>query len=330
MSMTPATTMRAVRYDRYGSAEVLHVSEVPVPPATPGLVQVRVAAASPGAGELPIIAGHLRRFVRTGFPAGVGVEFTGTVSATGDGVDDLATGDPVWGMVPHGTFGAIAEYVSVPRARLASPPSNLDLVEAASLPAAGTTAMTALRTTARVRPGERVLVRGASGGVGTTVVQLAKSMGADVTGLASAPSLGAVLRAGADRALDHRSTPAGALGRFDVIVDLVGTGLPEHLRLLGEGGRFVPLAVDPLHPIRATALVLWQGLLTRGRVRTFSNDPSQAQLTELAALVEAGTLRPAVDRVYPLHATPEAFARLASGGVQGKLVVDMTLDRPAR
>ncbi|SDE25880.1 NAD(P)-dependent alcohol dehydrogenase [Auraticoccus monumenti] len=319
-----ASTMQAARYHRYGDpTDVLQVDEVPRVAPGAGEVQVRVSGAGAGGGEPAIMAGRLRRLLRTRFPAGVGVDFAGTVSAVGSGVGTRRVGDAVWGLVPHRTFGSIAEYVTVPHSRVAPAPRDLDLVLAASLPAAGTTVLTALQDKARLRPGERLLVRGASGGVGAVAVQLGRSMGAHVTGLASRANLDWVRGLGADEVVDYLATDADALGTFDVVLDLVGTDLDGYLRRLAPGGRLLPLALDPGSPLRTLVAMGWANLRTRGRVPSFSNDPSQAQLTRLTRLVESGVLQPTVDSEVPLQATAAAFERLRSGGVRGKVVIAM-------
>ena len=260
------------------------------------------AGASPGAGELPIIAGHRRRFVRTTFPAGVGGGVhrhrhrhrrrrrrpAARHRRVAAGAPWHLRGDRRAGHRRAGPHGPRAAFDRPGHRRL--PARGRDHGDEGP---AGQDAPAPQRAGARARGRRRRRdARGAAGSVHGRPRS---------HGLASAPSLERMLGAGAQRALDHRATRPADLGRFDVIVDLVGTDLPAYVRLLASGGRMVPLALDPLHPLRATALVLWQGLRTRGWVRTFSNNPSSAQLDELAALVDAAALRPAVERTYPLR-----------------------------
>ncbi len=133
--------MRAVRYDRFGPADVLHIVDLPKPQAGPGQVLVRVRAASVNGGEMPIRAGRMRRVMRHRPPAGVGNDFSGHSEAVGDRVQRFRTGDAVWGLMPHLTFGSTAEHLAVPDRLLAPAPSNIDLLEAAALPSAGTTVL---------------------------------------------------------------------------------------------------------------------------------------------------------------------------------------------
>lgn len=310
--------MRAVRYDEFGPADVLRVVEMPVPRPGRGEVLVQVTAAGVGGGEPAIRAGRLRRVMRHRPPAGVGNDFTGHVEALGPEVRDLRPGDPVWGLMPHLTFGSTAEFVAVPRTLLGLAPANVSLLEAAALPSGGTTALTALTSKAALRAGGRLLVRGGTGGVGSLAVQLGRSLGAHVTALASARNLDWVEKLGADTALDHRAVDLAALGPFDVIVDLVGTNLPAVRAALAPGGRMIALALDPDHLLRTFVF------LARFRnVATFSNNPATEQLDALRELVESGAIRPAVDTVLGMADIVEAHRRVEAGGIRGKLVVDV-------
>ena len=317
------TSMRAVRYDRFGPPEVLHISELAAPETGAGDVLVEVHAASVGGGEPMIRAGKLRRIMRLKFPQRTGVDFAGRVASVGADVHGLHIGDAVWGLMPHLAFGSIAEYVAVPEGRLARAPRNLDLVEAAALPAVGTTAITALTDKARLEEGERLLVRGASGGLGSVAVQLGKALGAHVTALVSARNLDWVGDLGADTALDYRTTAPEDLSRFDVILDTVGTDFGAYRRRLTRHGRMLPLALDPDHPLTSAALVAWGSVTDRRRIKAFSNDPSAERIAELTRYVESGAIRPIVDTVFPITAVVESHRRLEAGGVRGKYVIEM-------
>ncbi|MEU4659779.1 NAD(P)-dependent alcohol dehydrogenase [Streptomyces sp. NPDC023723] len=315
--------MRAVQYDRFGPPEVLRVTEVPEPAPGPGQVLVEVHAAGVDAGEIPFRAGRMRAISRAALPRGIGGDFTGRVVAVGAGVRGRRTGDRVWGLMPHFTFGAIADYVAVPAQRLAAAPENLSLLEAAALPTSGTTALTALTDKARLAPGERLLVRGATGGVGSVAVQLGKAIGAHVTALAGAQNLDWVRELGADTALDYRATGPRDLGRFDVVVDLVGTELGGYAARLDRRGRLVALAFDQ---DRIVASMLGTGLraaLRPRRIKLFSNNPSAERLAELTRSAERGDVRPVVHAVLPMADIAEAHRGLEAGGVRGKYVVDM-------
>ncbi|ATE57094.1 NAD(P)-dependent alcohol dehydrogenase [Actinosynnema pretiosum] len=316
--------MRAARYHRFGPPDVLRVEDVPDPEPGPGEVLVRVRAASVEGGEQSFRSGKLRLLARGPFPRGVGTGFSGHVAALGAGVRGRRVGDPVWGLVPHLTTGSVAELVVVPQDRIARAPGNLDLLAAAALPVSGTTAITALRHEARLVAGERLLVRGAAGGVGSALVRFGKSLGAHVTALASARDLDRVTgELGADEALDHRATRPGDLGRFDVVVDVVGTELPAYRRLLTAGGRIVPLAFDHDRPLASLATTALHAALAPHRVKLFSNNPSAERLAELTAAAESGALRPDVDTVFALADVADAHRALEAGGVRGKHLVEV-------
>lgn len=231
----------------------------------------------------------------------------------------------MWGLMPHLTFGAIADYVAVPEQRLARAPKNLDLLEAAALPVVGTTAMTALSGKARLQPGERLLVRGATGGVGSVAVQLGKALGAHVTALAAARNLDWITRLGADEAVDYRTTRPEDLDRFDVIVDVVGTDLGAYRKRLARGGRLVALSFDSDRVVSSMLGIALRAAATPRRVKMFSNNPSADRIAELTRAVEAGTIRPVVDTVFPMRDIAAVHQRLEAGGVRGKYVVDLRL-----
>lgn len=318
------STMRAALYDHYGPPAVLYQGERPVPAAGPGQVLVRVRATSVNGGELAGRAGKVRLvtgLADRGFPKPTGLDFTGEVAGLGAGATGPRVGEPVWGVLPR-RFGAAAEYVAVPPRSLGRAPRSVDLLSAAALPV-GTTAITALRDKARVAKGERVLVRGASGGVGNVAVQLAKSYGARVTAMASAGGLDFVTGLGADEAVDYRTVGAAELGEFDVVLDTVGTDLAAYRRLLAPGGRMVTIAFDLNHKLASLSYIAASAVHGSRRVRFFSGNPDTRLFDELARLTDSGAIRPAVHGVHPLREIAAAHAALEAGGVHGKVLVDV-------
>ncbi|NYI92023.1 NADPH:quinone reductase-like Zn-dependent oxidoreductase [Amycolatopsis endophytica] len=310
--------MRAALFDSYGPPDVLYVGRVPVPEPRPGQVLVRVHAVSVNGGELHGRAGRLRLVTGRRFPQRTGIDFAGEVAADAAG---FRTGAPVWGALSR-TFGAAAEFVAVDADRLAPAPAGTDLIEAAALPAVGTTAITALRDKARLRPGERLLVRGAGGGAGSAVVQLGHSMGAHVTALASAKTCEFVRGLGADEAFDYATTRPADLGRrFDVVLDTVGTDLPAWRGLLAPGGRMVGITFDTRHVLTSLASVAASAVHGRGRIRFFSGNPRRELLADLARRTTSGAIRPVVHEVFPLERIADAHRALETGGVRGKIVV---------
>ncbi|WP_443078159.1 NAD(P)-dependent alcohol dehydrogenase [Streptomyces sp. SP17KL33] len=313
--------MRAALYDRFGGPEVLYVGEVPKPVPGPGEVLVRVGATSVNGGELHARAGRVKLLTGRKFPLRTGLDFAGEIAGFGSPAAGLALGDRVWGVLARSSgFGSAAQYVVVRPERISRRPEGLDPVDAVALPV-GTTAITALRDKARLRPGERLLVRGAAGGVGNVAVQWGKVMGAHVTGLARADNLALVRELGADEALDHRSTTPADLGRYDVVLDTVGKDVPAYRGLLAPGGRMVTIALDTDRIAASLGCLLAGAVHGRSRPRFFSGNPKTELFTELTSYVEQGMLRPVVDTVFPLADIAAAHRALEAGGVRGKHVV---------
>ena len=320
--------MRAVRYERFGPADVLRVVDLPEPTVRPDEVLVKVRAASVGAGEAAIRAGRLRRILRHRPPAGVGNDFAGRVEAVGAQTQRFREGDAVWGVMPHLTFGSTAEYVAVPERLLSLAPTTVGLVEAAALPSSGTTVLTALTQKVQLLPKQRLLVRGASGGVGSIAVQLGRALGAHVTALAGAHNLDWVRELGADEVVDYRTDAVKNLAPFDVIIDSVGTDPQSFRRLLSRDGKMLALAIDTAN-LLGTFVFIARGSIARSRkVVSFSNDPSTEQLEALARYVEKGAIRPLVDTVFPMDDIVEAHRRIEAGGVRGKYVIDVCPPSP--
>ncbi|MFF4474476.1 NAD(P)-dependent alcohol dehydrogenase [Streptomyces sp. NPDC001599] len=312
--------MKAVLFDRYGPPEVLYVGRRPVPAVGPGEVLVRVRAAGVNGGDLHDRTGKVRLVTGRAFPKGCGIDFAGEVAEAGASVRGFREGQRVWGLLGRRT-GSMAEYVAVSPRRIASAPENLTPEEAVSLIAGATTAVTALRDKAALQPGERLLVRGGSGGVGSVAVQVGKVLGGRVVALAGGRNLDFVRGLGAEEALDHRTTALSALGRFDVVLDTVGTEQARVRRLLAPGGRMVAIAPDLDRPLAWIGTVLGSVAHGRGRIRVFSGNPDGALLAEAARLAERGDIVPVVDTVHPLDGVADAQRALAAGGVRGKHVV---------
>lgn len=321
--------MQRAQFHQYGPPEVIHLAQVPVPTPKPGEVLVRVHGASVNGGELVGRAGGLRlMMLGSPFPRGTGLDFAGEVEVIEGDADGLVAGDHVWGLLPRdqyaaGRGGSAAEYVSVPLDHVSRSPANLDLVSAAALPAVGTTAITALRDIARVREGERLLVRGASGGVGSIAVQLGKAFGARVTGLASAPNLDLVTELGAHEAIDYTTVRPADLGRFDVILDTAGSELSAYRRLLAPGGRMVTITPDPRHLLRSAAYVAASTVYRDRRVRIFFGAPRRQLFADLTGYVESGAIRPVIDTVHPLADVAAAHRALEARGTRGKHVIQV-------
>ncbi|GAA4051959.1 NAD(P)-dependent alcohol dehydrogenase [Agromyces indicus] len=327
--------MKALTQIGYGGPEVLVVAEVPDPaPPGPGQVAIEVHAAGVHAGDVWIMRGEplmLRAvFGRKRPKQPVGRDVVGVVSAVGEGVTTLAAGDRVFAESDQGGFAetAVVDATYVRRA-----PANLDDAHAAVIPVSGTTALQGLRL-GGVASGDRVLVIGASGGVGTFAVQLAVALGAEVTGVASAAKADHVRAAGATHVLDrHTEDPTTGSARYDVIMDLAGAHPIRALkRILTPRGTLVlssGTGSRVLGPIPRLAAATLMSPFTRRRLKPLVARRSGDDLDELRRHAEAGRLRPVVDEVVPFDRAAEAIARLQSGGVRGKVAIRVRDDRSA-
>jgi NADPH:quinone reductase-like Zn-dependent oxidoreductase len=323
--------MKAITRSRYGGAEVLELRELPLPTLGPRDVLVRVEAAGLDRGVVHLMTGlpsAVRLAIGPRAPRRIilGLDVAGTVESVGAAVTTLRPGDRVVGTAD----GAFAQYARTDERRLVLRSAGLPAEVAAALPVSGCTALQALRATGALRAGERVLVLGAAGGVGSLVTQLAVEAGARVTGVASAGKLDFVRSLGAEEALDY-AAPAGVDGDlggggFDVIVDTGGNRpLRELRRLLTPRGRLAIVGGEGLGgPLGGAGRQLRAALLSplvRQRLRGVASRPTRADLEVLRELVESGRLVPAVDRVVPLEDAAEAIRSLEAGAVRGKLVL---------
>jgi NADPH:quinone reductase-like Zn-dependent oxidoreductase len=316
--------MRAAQYDSYRPPEVLRIRAVPVPRLRPGHVLVRVAASSVNGADVAVRAGKLKLVSGRSFPRGAGFDFAGTVAEAVGDVTGLAAGDEVWGFVNAvrnpGLSGTAAGYVLAPVDGTARRPRTVSAAEAAALSGVGASVLGILRDHVRLRAGERVLVRGANGGVGTAAVQLARALGGQVTALASAPHLDRLRDLGAQQAFDYHATDPRDLGRFDVILDPVSKGMRPYRRLLAPGGRMAAMALGSPADI---AYLLASGLHGRRRVRFVQSPPTAALLADLAGYVDGKSVTPVIEAVYPLDDIAAAHRSLEESGGFGKRVVQV-------
>ena len=307
--------MKAIRIHRRGGPEALVYEDVPIPALRPGdaLVRVYAAGISPaeftwriwetpdGRSRLPFIPSH---------------EVSGVVAAVTPDVRDVAVGDAVYGLTDFFRDGGAAEYIAVHAADLAPKPLSLDHASAAATPLSALTAWQALFDHARLSPGQRVLIHGAAGGVGSFAVQLARGCGAHVIGIASARDIDFVHKLGADDVIDRGTTPFETVVRdIDVVLDTVGGTVTERSwSVLRPSGLLITI-VRPPSPE-------W----TNGRAAKglfFIVEPRRAQLNELSRLIDAGTMRPIVEAILPLGRAREAYERGIRDHPQGKLVLTM-------
>ncbi|MFE9514485.1 NADP-dependent oxidoreductase [Streptomyces sp. NPDC006643] len=307
--------MRAVRYERYGPPEVLTVQEVPVPAPGPGQFLLKVHATSVNPAEAMVRSGRMKVMSGFRFPKGTGEDFAGTIVAGGPDADENLIGEQVWGLVYGLNAATAAEYITVKESQFALAPTTIDLVTAAALPTVGSTALTALRAV-RLAAGERLLVVGASGGIGSSIVQIAAAKGAVVATVSSGGNADFLTGLGAKETYDYaKLEDLASAPEFDAVVDLHGTELDTYRRRVRSGGRIVTFAMKGM--AGAMASIVKPG----ARVGVAQLKPRRADLEELTRLVESGELHPQVERIYPMDAIAEAHRSVESGHSRGKRVV---------
>jgi NADPH:quinone reductase-like Zn-dependent oxidoreductase len=322
--------MKAVVQDTYGSPDVLELREIDKPVAGDDdlLVRVRAAGVDPGIWHLMTGLPYLVRVMGYGLrkpKVGIrGRDVAGRVEAVGTNVTRFRPGDEVFGICE----GSFAEYVCAQPGKLAAKPANLTFEQAAAVPISALTALQALRDTGKVQPGQKVLIIGAAGGVGTFAVQLAKAFGAAVTGVCSTMKVDLVRSIGADQVIDYtRDDFADGAGQFDLILDTAGRRPLSHLRRAltprgtlvivgGEGGGRWLGGFDR-QILRAPIL----SPFVRQTLRPFISKERSEDLVVLKELIEAGKVTPVIDRAYPLSEAPEAIRDLAQGHARGKVVI---------
>jgi NADPH:quinone reductase-like Zn-dependent oxidoreductase len=328
--------MKAVVQHRYGAPDALAVEETGIPAVGDGDVLIRVRAAGVSYPDAVLTRGvpYIVRLVagprrpRQGIR---GTEVAGTVTETGANVTDLRPGDEVFGWCGRGAAGGgggFAEYARCPATMVARKPATITFEQAAALPVSGVTALQAVRDWAAVRPGQQVLVNGASGGVGSFAIQIAKAFGARVTGVCGTGSTGLVRALGADAVIDYtREDFTRRTGRYDVILDvphLATHPLADLRRALTPRGILIPASNTPNRWIGGFSRILPARLIApfvSGRMRAPTMAPNPADLATLAELIESGKLTPVIDRTYPLEQVPEALRHFGQGHTRGKIVI---------
>lgn len=323
-----AARMKAIVYRCYGSPDVLQFEEVvrPVPAQDEALVRVRAAAVNPLDWHYMRGSPYVMRLMSgLGAPTDsrLGVDFAGTVEAVGEAVTRFKPGDEVFG----GAGGAFGEYVTIRESRaLAHKPDNISFEQAAAVPIAGVTALQALRDKGRLQPGQQVLVNGASGGVGTFAVQIAKSFGAEVTGVCSTRNVEMVRSIGADHVFDYTREDYTRSGRqFDLIIDNVGNhSLLANRRVLKPDGVLVTVGGSPGDWLGPLVRPIQGWMLSPFVTQDFPNIMARLtaeDLAELGDLMHRGEMMPVIDRRFPLGEVPAAIRYSETGRARGKIIV---------
>ena len=321
--------MKAIVYHEYGSPDVLKLEDVHAPVVNDDEVLVRVRASSANPADWHFMRGvpyvmRPQSGLRKPKKSLVGHDIAGQVEAVGKDVMGFRPGDEVFADVGAGGF---AEYASVSEGVLVLKPANLTFEQAAAVPLAGLTALQGLRDAGQIRPGQKVLIIGASGGVGTFAVQVAKSFGAEVTAVCSTRNMELVRSLGADAVIDYTQGDFTQSGqKYDLIFQLAGTSSPSHCRrVLTSKGTLVLSSGESdgrwIGPVDRLVKAVVLSPFVSQKLGSFLAKPNKDDLQFLKKLIEAGKLMPVIDRTYPLSEVPEAIRYLEEGHARGKVVI---------
>jgi len=330
--------VRAARIHEYGPPDVFRVEEVPPPVLRPRDVLVEVRGSSVNPVDYKIRFGGQRALIHYRLPWILGLDFSGVVTAVGEKVTRFAVGDEVYGSPTHRRPGCYAQQVAIDERQAARKPRNLTHHEAATIPLVGLTAWGALVVQGRLKAGDKALIHAGSGGVGTFAIQLAKALGAHVATTCSARNESLVRSVGADEVIDYRTQKfEEILEDYDYVLDAIGGETRERsFRVLRRGGRLATMiggfpAAAKKHGPALGALVALGGLVSlslRGplihgvSIHHVLRDSDARLLDPITALIEAGKIRPVIDRVLPLDAIAEAHRYIETGRARGKIVID--------
>ncbi|MDH4190945.1 MAG: NAD(P)-dependent alcohol dehydrogenase [Betaproteobacteria bacterium] len=321
--------MKAIVYDTYGPPEVLRLEDVEKPSPRDDEVLVRVHAASVNAADWRLMRADpflVRLYCGLLKPSRfriLGADIAGRVEAVGGKVGRFRPGDEVFGDVFASHLGGFAEYKCARESELVLKPANLSFEEAAAVPLAALTALHGLRDKGRIQPGQQVLIHGASGGVGTFAVQLARYFGAEVSAVCSTAKREAARALGADHVIDYtREDFSRGARRYDLILAVNGNrSIFDYRRALTRGGTYVMAGGHSAQLVQALLLGPGLSLLGKRRMGALTSVPNQRDLHFLKELLEAGRLRPVIDRRYPLSELREAIRYLEAGHAKGKVVI---------
>lgn len=321
--------MKAITYEMYGPPDVLQLKEIEKPAPGENEVLVKVQAASVNAADWrmmradPFLVRLYAGLFRPKKISVLGADIAGRVEAVGRNVSQFRPGDEVFGDMSANGFGGFAEYKCANESELALKPSNITFEEAAAVPLAGLTALHAVRDVGRVQAGQKVLINGASGGVGTFAVQLAKHFGAEVTAVCSTKKLDQARALGADHVIDYTHEDFTRSGRYyDLIIGLNGfRSIFDYRRALRPRGRYVMTGGKSAQLFQALLLGPWISMGGGRKVAVVSSKPNQQDLRFLKDLLESGKLKTVIDRRYPLSEVPAAIRYLEEGHASGKVVI---------
>ncbi|WP_462413739.1 NAD(P)-dependent alcohol dehydrogenase [Neobacillus sp. Marseille-QA0830] len=322
--------MKAIVCDKYGSPDVLELKEVEKPVPTENQVLVKVHSASINFGNLVLLSGKpfLARFAfglirpKYAIPGG---DIAGTIEAVGNDVKLFQVGDEVFGDLSVFGWGGFAEYVTVPEQALALKPANISFEEAAATPMAGVTALQGLRDKGKIQSGQKVLIYGASGGVGTFAVQIAKSFGAEVTGVCSTRNVEILRSIGADHIMDYTKEDfTQNVKRYDLILGVNGSNsISAYERVLKPNGKFIHVGGSESQLYQTLFLGPFISMTGNKKIGNLLQRANQQDLNHVKELLETGKIKPIIDKRYKLHEITEAFKYFQEGHAQGKVVISV-------
>jgi NADPH:quinone reductase-like Zn-dependent oxidoreductase len=322
--------MKAVVYDTYGSPDVLKLQDVEKPTVEDDKVLVKIHAVSVNAGDWHVLRGDpfmVRLFFGLFKPKNkiLGSDIAGKVEAVGKNVTLFKPGDEVFGNLAECGWGGFAEYVSACEDALAHKPEGITFEEIAAVPQAALTALQALRDHGKIQPGQEVLINGASGGVGTFAVQVAKAFDTEVTGVCSTQKMEMVRSIGADHVIDYTQEDfTRSQKQYDLILAANGYhSISDYKRALKPGGNYVQTGGSESQMYQAMLLGPWHSMISDKKMGNMLQRVSREDLLFLKQLVETGQLKPVIDRRYPLSDVPDAIRYLEQGHAQGKVVVSI-------
>src|SRR5690606_19204191 len=322
--------MKAIISSKYGGPETLEIQEVATPEAKPDEVLVKVCAASINFGNIVLLRGKpaVARLVfglrKPKYPI-PGGDISGIVEAVGNKVTAFNIGDEVYGDLSSSGWGAFAEYVTVPEKAIAHKPSNLSFEEAAAVPMARVTALQAIRKVGKDIAGHKVLIQGASGGVGTFALQIAKSYGAEVTAVVSTRNVTNAYELGADHVIDYKKEKLNSHAQlYDLIIGVNGShSISTYKHILTTNGIVVYIGGSNSKLYETMLFGPLVSITGKKKIYPFMQQANQQDLVLMKELIEAGKVRPFIDRRYSLREVPEAFTYFEEGHSQGKVVISI-------
>lgn len=322
--------MKAIIYTEYGAADVLRLAEIAKPSPQAHEVLIRIHAASLNSADWRLMRGEPFLFrLESGLPRPkrtvLGADIAGRVEAVGSSVTAFQAGDEVFADLAACGFGGLAEYVAVPADALTRKPAALTFEQAAAMPMAAVTAWQGLRDVGNLQSGQRVLIHGASGGVGTFAVQIASALGAEVTAVCSTRKVETVRSLGANHVIDYTKEDFAQRGEhYDVILAVNGNRtLSEYRRVLSPAGIHVGCGGEMRQIFQALLIGPLVSMTGQQKVKALTAKPSPSDLAAVAALFEDHRLVPLIDSCYPLAQVPDAMRYLESGQANGKVVISM-------